>query len=331
MFLPEFPRAKLAALPTALDTAPRLSRELGVNLHLKRDDNTGLALGGNKARKLEYLAGEALALGCDTLITTGAPQSNHCRMTAAAAAKLGLDCHLVFNSSEIEVTQGNVLLDIMLGAELHYIGAGENAPAPDAFMADLAAELSRQGKTPYVVPLGGSNPLGALGYIRGVWELMGQAEAQDIRFDYVVHASGSAGTQAGLLAGIKYFSLPCTLLGISVSRPAARLSAEVLALCNDVLSKAGSGKVVTATDVRVYDQYVGAGYGVPTELSSEAIGLFARLEGVLLDPVYTAKGAAGMVDLIRRGVIERGSRVLFWHTGGAPALFADFDKHWGKK
>ena len=145
MFLQEFPRVKLASLPTALDHAPRLSRELGVNMYLKRDDNTGLALGGNKARKLEYLAGAALALGCDTLITTGGPQSNHCRMTAAAAAKLGLDCHLVFNSDEINVTQGNVLLDVLLGANLHYIGSGDDAQDPDSYMSELAAGLREQG------------------------------------------------------------------------------------------------------------------------------------------------------------------------------------------
>jgi L-cysteate sulfo-lyase len=331
MFLQEFPRVKLAALPTALDHAPRLSHELGVSLYLKRDDNTGLALGGNKARKLEYLAGQALALGCDTLITTGGPQSNHCRMTAAAAAKLGLECHLAFTSEQIPVTQGNLLLDVLLDAKLHYIGVGDSSSAPDDFMADLAAKLRHQGKRPYIIPLGGSNSVGALGYIRGVMELMGQAEEAGVCFDYVAHASGSAGTQAGLLAGVKYFALPSKVLGMSVSRPAARLSTEVLSLCNETLAKIGSGKLVAADEVHVYDQYVGGGYGVPTELSLEATALFARLEGVIVDPVYTAKGAAGMIDLIRRGVIERGSNVLFWHTGGAPAHFADLEIHWGKK
>ncbi|HSL93762.1 MAG TPA: D-cysteine desulfhydrase family protein, partial [Bacillota bacterium] len=273
MFLQKFPRVKLASLPTALDHAPRLSRELGVDLYLKRDDNTGLALGGNKARKLEYLAGQALAMGCDTLITTGGPQSNHCRMTAAAAAKLGLDCHLAFTSDEIPVTQGNLLLDVLLGAKLHYIGSGENSPTPDDFMADLAAKLQRQGKRPYVIPLGGSNSVGALGYIRGVMELIGQAEAEGVSFDYVIHASGSAGTQAGILAGIKYFALPGRVLGISVSRPTSRLSGEVLSLCNETLDKIGSGKVIGSDDVHVYDQYVGGGYGTPTELSLEATTL----------------------------------------------------------
>jgi D-cysteine desulfhydrase family pyridoxal phosphate-dependent enzyme len=331
MFLQEFPRVKLAALPTALDHAPRLSEALGVRLYLKRDDNTGLALGGNKARKLEYLAAQALANGCDTLITTGGPQSNHCRMTAAAAAKLGLECHLVFTSDEISVTQGNLLLDILLGAKLHYIGTGEKTASPDEFMAGLAATLHRQGKRPYIIPLGGSNSVGALGYIRGVMELVGQAEATGISVDYIVHASGSAGTQAGLLAGAKYFNLPTKVLGISVSRAASRLSGEVLALCNETLAKVGSAKAVKADDVRVYDEYVGGGYGIPTELSLEATTMFARLEGVIVDPVYTAKGAAGMIDLIRRGAIEPDSTVLFWHTGGAPAHFADLETHWGAK
>lgn len=330
MFLQKFPREHLAALPTALEFAPRLSGKLGVDLFIKRDDNTGLALGGNKARKLEYLAGEALRQGCDTLITTGSPQSNHCRMTAAAAAKLGLDCHLVFTGNEIPVSQGNLLLDVILGAKLHYIGEGNDMSADDS-MNHLAAELALEGKCPYVIPLGGSNATGALGYIRGILELVQQAEALGVSYDYIVHASGSAGTQAGLMAGVKYFDLASRVLGMSVSRSASRLSGEVLQLCNETLTKSGSMKTVTAAEVFVYDEYVGGGYGIPTDLSDEAISLFARLEGIIVDPVYTAKGAAGMIDLVRKGVIPQHSRVLFWHTGGAPAHFADQAMHWGKK
>ncbi|MDP3486525.1 MAG: D-cysteine desulfhydrase family protein [Bacillota bacterium] len=327
MFLKDMPRVKLAALPTVLEYAPRLSQNLGLELYIKRDDNTGLAVGGNKARKLEYLVGDALAKGCDTLITTGGPQSNHCRMTAAAAAKSGLDCHLVFTSQDITVRQGNLLLDELLGANIHFLGSDDGALAGKR-MIELAEELKQQGKTPYIVPLGGSSPVGAAGYIRAIKELVDQTDLGGISVEYIVHASGSAGTQAGLLAGVKAFNLPIKVLGISVSRPKQRLSGEVLDLCRDTLSNAGFNATVTPEEVVVYDEYVGGGYGIPTELSTEALKLFAKLEGIIIDPVYTAKAGAGLLDLTRRGIIPQGSSVLFWHTGGSPALFAEQDLHW---
>jgi len=330
MWLRDLPRVHLAALPTPLEHAPRLSKALGVELYLKRDDNTGLAVGGNKARKLEYLVGDALARGCDTLLTTGGPQSNHCRMTAAAAAKVGMECHLVFTSSEIEVRQGNLLLDELLGANLHFLGSDDGQLATQR-MQELASELEAEGKSPYIVPLGGSNSVGAVGYIRAIKELVDQADEAAISFDYIIHASGSAGTQAGLLAGVAAFGLPIQVLGMSVSRPKARLSGEVYDLCQKTLHRVGLNAAIAQEDVHVFDEYIGQGYGRPTDLSREALQLFARLEGVIIDPVYTAKAAAGLLDLTRKGTIAKGSKVVFWHTGGSPALFADLDIHWRSK
>lgn len=324
------PRVRLAALPTVLEAAPRLGKQLGVDLYIKRDDNTGLAVGGNKARKLEYLVGDALQNGADTLITTGGPQSNHCRMTAAAAAKCGLDCHLVFTGDAIDVRQGNLLLDQLLGAHLHFLGSDDGKLA-ELRMKELADELKLQGRNPYIVPLGGSNAVGALGYIRAIKEVLDQTDALGLGFDVIIHASGSAGTQAGLLAGIKAFDLPITVIGISVSRSQERLTREVLELCQATLDNAGLKRSIAPAEVIVYDEFVGRGYGVPTELSTEALEMFARLEGVIIDPVYTAKAAAGLLELTRKGVIPAGSKVLFWHTGGSPALFADQDMHWRPK
>lgn len=327
MLLGHLPRRRMAALPTALEHAPRLGAELGIELYLKRDDNTGLAVGGNKARKLEYLVGDAIAKGCDTLITTGGPQSNHCRMTAAAAAKCGLNCHLVLTSAEITLRQGNLLLDDMLGATLHFLGSDDGVLAVER-MNEIAQELSKQGKNAYVIPVGGSNPVGASSYIRAVKELLDQTDGEGLEINYIVHASGSAGTQAGLLAGVKAFSLPIQVLGMSVGRTTERLSREVLNLCRDTLQHAGYDCAVSSQDVHVFDEYVGRGYGIPTELSTEALRLFARLEGVIIDPVYTAKAGAGLLDMCRRGLIPPGAKVVFWHTGGSPALFADQDLHW---
>jgi len=316
------PRVKLAMLPTALEEAPRLSHELGVALFVKRDDNTGLALGGNKARKLEYLVGEALELAADTLITTGVAQSNHCRMTAAAAAKMGLACHLVLSGAAPTVKQGNLLLDELLGAKVHFLGSDDESLAT-ARMQALREELTARGARPYLIPLGGSGPVGAVAYITAIEELL--ATPSGPSFDYIVHASGSAGTQAGLIAGVKYFGLSTRVLGISISRPQPRLAREVINLCRDTLAHAGAEARVSEDDVVVYDNYVGRGYALPTQASTAALELFARREGIILDPVYTAKAAAGLIDLVQSGVIPVRSRVLFWHTGGIPALFVDAD------
>ena len=323
MDMANFPRVELAALPTALQPAPRLSRALGgkVNIWIKRDDNTGLAIGGNKARKLEFLLADALRQGCDTVLTTGGPQSNHCRMTAAAAAKLGLECHLVFNSRPFDIRQGNLLLDELLGAKLHWRDPAkiENISRE---MSNLAEELKAQGRRPYIIPLGGSNEVGAMGYVYAVQEILQQAEALGIQFEAIVHASGSGGTQAGLLAGKLLNNVPTGIIGVSVSRSQAVLQSQVAQLCQAVLSLLDCD--IDPTDhVEVTDAYVGAGYGLPTEASQSALQLFARNEGIIIYPVYTAKAAAALVYEVQAGRWPAGSNVVFWHTGGSPALFAD--------
>ncbi len=323
MYLAKFPRVQLAALPTALQPALRFSKALGgkVNIWIKRDDNSGLALGGNKARKLEFLLAEALLQGCDTVITTGGPQSNHCRMTAAAAAKLGMQCHLVFNSREFDLRQGNLLLDELLGAQLHWRNPAEVDDIAQE-MSKLAAELQAQGRKPYVIPVGGSNPVGALGYVNAVRELLQQADALNLQFSAFVHASGSGGTQAGLLAGVLLHHLPTEVIGVSVSRPRPVLEPTVTELTDLVLSLLNCSLDPTE-HVQVLDQFVGEGYGIPTPESEEALQLLARTEGLIIDPVYTAKAVAGLIHAVRTGRWPEGSNVLFWHTGGSPALFAD--------
>lgn len=323
MYIAKFPRVELAALPTALQPAPRLSEALGgkVNIWIKRDDNTGLAIGGNKARKLEFLLAEAMQQGCDTLITTGGPQSNHCRMTAAAAVKAGMECHLVFGSQRFDLRQGNLLLDELLGAHLHWCDPAKTDDIPQE-MSRLADELQAQGKRPYLIPVGGSNPLGAMGYVYAVRELLHQADALHLQFDAFVHASGSGGTQAGLLAGTLLHHLPTEVIGVSVSRPRSNLQPRVAAIAQSALSLLGADLDPTE-HVHVWDEFVGEGYGLPTEASQEALQLLAQTEGMIIDPVYTAKGMAGLIEGVRQGRWPEGSNVLFWHTGGSPALFAD--------
>jgi len=328
--LERLPRIPLANLPTALMHLPRLSKHLGINLYIKRDDNTGLALGGNKARKLEFLLGDALMRGADTLITTGGPQSNHCRMTAAAAAQQGLACHLVFSGPQIKERQGNLYLDELLGAKLYFPGL-DDAGEISLYMEDLANNLKAAGRKPYLVPLGGSNAVGAVGYINAIMELHSQTQGHSLQFDYIVHASGSAGTQAGLLAGVKACGLRSQVFGISVSRPKARLLREVLALAQATLAHAVIAERVLETEVQVFDEYIGLGYGMPTDSSRHALHAFATLEGVILDPVYTGKAASGLFDLTAQGAIPKDANVLFWHTGGTPALFADPSIHWRAK
>lgn len=326
MYFGQFPRVNLATLPTALQPAERLSAALGgqVRIWIKRDDNTGLALGGNKARKLEFLVGEALAEGCDTLITTGGPQSNHCRMTAAAAVKAGMQCHLVFSGHAIELRQGNMLLDELLGARLHFPGASD-VEAISREMSNLASELEKAGRRPYIIPLGGSNTTGALGYVNAVRELLLQAEEQHVQFEAIYHASGSGGTQAGILAGLALHHIPAQVVGVSVSRPSEVFAPQIKELTSQLLCRLGLN---AAPEVNVDDSFVGSGYGIPTKESEQALQLLARTEGLIIDPVYTAKGMAGLIAAVRKGCFAPGSNVLFWHTGGSPALFAD-KIHWG--
>lgn len=323
------PSVRIAHLPTAVEALTRLSAELGgPQLFIKRDDQTGLAMGGNKTRKLEYLVAEAQAVGARTLITAGALQSNHCRQTAAAAARFGLRCVLVlyspFNPDTIpdpsSAAVGNLLLDRLLGAEIVWARKTERDQALEqAFQTAWDA-----GLRPYRIPYGGSNATGAAAYAFAMRELMEQGDPPD----WIVFASSSGGTQAGLALGKRLFGYPGKVLGISVDEPqedlqrrAAQLACDTADLL-DASDLLGASPAVTPDEILVNADYLGGGYGVMGDPEVEALRLFARLEGVLLDPVYTGRAAAGLIDLIRKGFFKPGERVLFWHTGGAPALFA---------
>jgi D-cysteine desulfhydrase family pyridoxal phosphate-dependent enzyme len=320
---PKFPdRVSLAFLPTPIERLDRLTRHLGgPELWIKRDDQTGLATGGNKTRKLEFLAADALAQGADQLVTTGAPQSNHARQTAAAAAKLGLGCSLVLRGNKPESVTGNFLLDQLLGAHVYWSGSQDCNDAIGRVMADLRAI----GRRPYFIPLGGSNVIGATGYVLAMRELAEQMAAEHLNFDFIVFASSSGGTQAGIVLGARTYGFRGTPLGISVDHPADALKTQVAALATATATHLGLDAPAVADLVNVNDDYVGEGYARVGETEREAIQLMAQLEGILLDPVYTGRAFGGLVDLIRWGAFTRGQRVLFWHTGGTAALpaFAD--------
>ncbi len=309
-------RIVLAHLPTPIEPLPRLTKLLqGPQLFIKRDDLTGLALGGNKTRKLEYLAADALAQGCRMLITTGAVQSNHCRQVAAAAARLGLGCILVLAGEDPGSRQGNLLLDELSGAKLVFVPKEER----DQRLQQAFTQAEENGMQPYLIPYGGSNPVGVQGYIQAMQEL----QDQNLQPDWIILASSSGGTQAGLLLGAKQTSFPGRILGISVDKPADELTQTIMALANQTAAWLGIDKKIESEDVLVNDAYCQAGYGILQPAEVEAIRLFARTEGILLDPVYTGRAAAGLIDLIRKGFFGRDETVLFWHTGGIPALFAE--------
>lgn len=311
--LPSLPRVSLAHLPTPVEPLPRLSDQLGLTLLVKRDDQTGLAFGGNKTRKLELLAAQAQAEGATRLLTTGAVQSNHCRQTAAAAARLGLACTLVL-AGPPETASGNLLLDRLLGAEVVWsTRERREADLQAAFEAAQAA-----GERPFLIPYGGSNATGAAAYAYALEELL----AQGVMPDYIVLASSSGGTQAGLVAGARLLGYSGRILGISVDEPARVLRPRVADLAREVCARLGTPQAIPADEVWVEDAYAAPGYGVLTAREVEAIHTFARLEGLLLDPVYTGRAAGGLLDLARQGVFPPGSTVLFWHTGGTPGLFA---------
>ena len=324
MHLARFPRIFLAHLPTPLERLDRLTAELGgPEIWIKRDDCTGLSTGGNKTRKLEFLMAEALAQGADTIITQGATQSNHARQTAAFAAKLGLACHILLEdrtgSNDANYnTNGNVLLDHLHGATTSRRAGGVDMASETEVLAD---QQRSDGRKPYVIPGGGSNPTGALGYVNCAFELVGQANDRGLVIDHIVTATGSAGTQAGLITGLKAINAGIPLLGIGVRAPKEKQEENVFNLALRTAEKLGCPGVVARADVVADSSYVGAGYGIPRDDTLEAIQLFAQLEGILLDPVYSGKGAAGLVDLIRKGRFSKGQRVVFLHTGGAAGLF----------
>ncbi|MFN2160477.1 MAG: D-cysteine desulfhydrase family protein [Candidatus Promineifilaceae bacterium] len=315
---PNYPkRLRFAHLPTPIEPLSRLSKHLGgPDLYIKRDDETGLATGGNKTRKLEFLIAEALAQGADHVISTGAAQSNHCRQTAAAAARNGLGCTLVLRGQEPEQVTGNYLLDELLGAHVYWTG---DRQAKD-MIQEVEKQLQAMGHKPYIVPYGGSNVVGATGYVLAMRELMDQLSEQQLNIDFIVFASSSGGTQAGLVLGAQVYGFRGSVLGISVDQPADVLQTQVGALATATAAHLGLGQLPLLDHVEVNDDYLGGGYAVVGELEREAVRLLAQMEGILLDPVYTGKAMGGLIDLIRWGAFTRGQNVLFWHTGGTAAL-----------
>jgi D-cysteine desulfhydrase family pyridoxal phosphate-dependent enzyme len=320
MKLETLPRYKLATLPTPLDELPRLSRELGVRVLMKRDDLTGFALGGNKARKLEFLIADALAQHADILVTGGGPQSNHARMTAAAARKIGMDCQIVFFGAPPPDVNGNLLLDELLGAQMLYANT-EDKIELDRILVRVTDELRAQGRTPYLIPVGGSTALGCASYVLAVGELLGQLNAQHIAPDYAFITTGSCGTHAGILAGMKFYNAAIPVYGITVSRVKSECEQRIPALVAKTSELLNYQLPITNADVIVNNRYIGPGYAKITPEAREAIHLVARLEGIFLDPVYTGKTMAGLIDLVARGEIARGATIVFWHTGGAPGIF----------
>lgn len=319
------PHIPLAQLPTPLEPLPRLSAELGgPRIWVKRDDQTGLAMGGNKVRKLEYLLAEARAQDADVVLTTGATQSNHCRQTAAAAARLGLDCELVIEHrfpdwSDGYRNGGNFQLDLLLGATVHEVDKGTDTAAA---MERRADELRAAGRTPYVVPLGGSSVVGALGYRTAAVEILRQADERGLALREIVHATASGGTQAGLIAGLAIKRSEVPLLGISAGAPEHHLGPIVRELAEGVFDHIGIERLLGPHAVVIDDSHVGEAYGIPTEAMHEAVTLCARLEGLLLDPVYSGKAMSGLIHHVRAGRYTADDDVVFIHTGGTPALFA---------
>ena len=324
MHLSRFPRIFLAHLPTPLERLDRLTKELGgPEIWIKRDDCTGLSTGGNKTRKLEFLMAEAEAAGADVVMTQGATQSNHARQTAAFAAKLGIACHILLEdrtgSNDPNYNHnGNVLLDHLHGATTEKRPGGGDM---NAEMEEAAEKLRADGRNVYTIPGGGSNPTGALGYVNCAFELVNQANERGLVIDRLVHATGSAGTQAGLIAGLKALNAQIPLLGFGVRAPKDKQEDNVYKLACATAEKLGCPGVVAREDVVADTDYVGPGYGIPRADTIEAIRMFAELEGILLDPVYSGKGAAGLIDYCRKGRFRQGERIVFLHTGGAAGLF----------
>jgi L-cysteate sulfo-lyase len=323
--LDRFPRVRLGHLPTQLEPMARLSAHLGgPTLWIKRDDCTGLATGGNKTRKLEFLVADALQQGADTLITLGALQSNHARQTAAAAAKLGLKCVLVLEERVSQATDayrhnGNVLLDRLLGATLKYVPRDSSMTAASEL---AAAEVRREGGRPYVIPGGGSNAVGALGYVGCALEILQQAAGIGVRIDRAVHATGSSGTQAGLIAGFDGVRSGVRVLGITVGRPRDNQERNVGRLLDETWAHLGIKSAPSHDNIEANDHDFGEAYGVPTPAMKEAVGLLAETEGVLLDPVYSGKAMSGLIDLVRKKAFGKDENIVFVHTGGQAGLFA---------
>jgi len=315
-------RLALGHFPTPIEKLERLSRQLGgPEIFVKRDDQTGLATGGNKTRKLEFLLAEAQSRGCDHLVTLGGPQSNHCRQTAAAAARIGMKCSVVLRGEPPSRALGNLLLDELLGAQVFWSGTRSREAVAD----ELITRLQQAGQRPYLVPLGGSTPLGACGYVVAMNEALQQLHELNLEIDIMVLASSSAGTQAGLVLGAALSEYRGQVLGISIDSKEGDLAANVQQIALGAAQLLGFIEPPRPLRIEVNADYLGGGYAVVGPLERDAVHTVARAEGLLLDPVYTGRAFGGLMDLIRRGVIDKSRRVLFWHTGGAAALSAFAD------
>jgi L-cysteate sulfo-lyase len=318
--LMSLPSVPLAPHPTPIDELVRLREALGPScpqLFMKRDDLLSFAMGGNKVRKMQLVAAEAIASGADTLITCGGMQSNHARVTAAVGASLGLGVTLVLNGTPQEVATGNARLDRLFGATIHPVASRDER---DPAMARIAAGLTASGRRPFVVPLGASTPTGAIGFARSLGEVI----TSTVRPDVIVHSTSSGGTQAGVVGGCALFGLQARVIGISADEPAAVLEPIVRALLTGMADRLGARSASLTGDrpIEIDDRFVGSGYGIPTKESVDASELLARREGIVLDPVYTAKAMAGLIARIRNGAFTPHQKVLFWHTGGLPGYFA---------
>ena len=313
------PRVKLAALPTPLEYMPNLTRSLGGSqIYIKRDDLTGLATGGNKTRKLEFLLGEAVELGADVIVTGANMQSNHMRQTAAAARKLGLDVVLVVSDEKPDEVNGNLLLDMLLGADLRFVGGHEDDLDPK--LDAVAKELSDEGRHPYVIKKFGSVPRGTIGYSNAFIELVNQLNERDLAIDNIIVA-GKGGTFAGLYLAAKAMNSDIDITAVAISTLLPNWRNEVSDLIKEGAALLGIELSVKPDELHVLTEYFGEEYGAPTEGMVEAVKLTAQTEGILLDPIYTGKAMAGLIDIVRKGFFTKEDNVLFWHTGGIPTLF----------
>jgi D-cysteine desulfhydrase len=320
MRLDDVPRLQLGHLPTPLDDAPRLAKELGLRrLLIKRDDLTGLGLGGNKVRKLEFLLAEALRQESDIILTDGGPQSNHARLTAAAARKIGLDSILFLGGPRFEKFDGNLLLDIVFGAEVRFM-PDATVGQMESEMVRAADELREAGRKPFVISIGGSTPIGALGYVEAMRELAGQLGDDDD--PQIVLAVGSGGTFAGVTLGTRLFLPKARVIGITVGRSSKPFQQISKHIAEDSAMLIGTNQSFDSESMEIYEDYLGDRYGIPTRVAIEAILLAARTDAIVLDPVYTGKAMSGLIDLAGKGIIDKDRTTIFLHTGGSPALFA---------
>lgn len=320
------PYLRIGNLPTPLQPLPRLSEHLGQEIWVKRDDLTGLAFGGNKVRKLEFLMAEASHRDADTVLTVGSAQSNHCRQTAAAAPLVGMECHLILGGDPPERRTGNLLLDDLLDAQIHFEGT-EDWDRLEYIMRDRMKDLRDRGKTPYPIPLGGSNATGILGFVTAYREIRSQCVEADIQPSALVITSSSGGTQAGLELGKQLFDESETgfvpdVVGIAAAKSDRELRTTITELIEEGTQKLDLNSSFSSGELELHDEYIGPAYGTPTAESKAALRLVARKESLLLDPVYTSKAMAGMIDLVKDGHFGTGP-LVFWHTGGTPALFAE--------